>query len=79
MSKTELLEEIKQVVRNVRVLRYSSSDEELKGFRIHLVEEDWDKLENLIGELIYESSKEVRDESILHPHFKALEEAMKKL
>ena len=47
MTDLELLEEIKQAVRNIRVLRYTSSDEELKGFRVHLFEEEWDKLQKL--------------------------------
>ena len=47
MTDLELLEEIKQAVRNIRVIRYTSSDEELKGFRVHLIEEEWDKLQKL--------------------------------
>lgn len=41
------LQEIKQVINNIRVLRSTSSDENLKGFRIHLIEEEWDKLAKL--------------------------------
>ena len=55
----ELLEEIKQAVRNIRVLRYTSSDEELKGFRVHLFEEEWDKLQKLLGLSLINTIKEV--------------------
>ena len=59
MSDLELLEEIKQAVRNIRVLRYTSSDEELKGFRVHLFEEEWDKLQKLLGLSLINTIKEV--------------------
>ena len=65
MTDLELLEEIKQAVRNIRVLRYTSSDEELKGFRVHLFEEEWDKLQKLCSTNKQPLSREAID--YLHP------------
>ena len=41
------LAELKNAVQSIRVLRYTSSDDELKGFRVHLFEEEWNKLERV--------------------------------
>lgn len=47
-EKQKLIEAFEKVIREIRVLRYTSSDEDLKGFRVHLFEDEWDKLEKTV-------------------------------
>lgn len=51
MTNKDKLNELKRAIKNIRVLRYTSSDEELKGFRVHLFEKEWDILDKLVDEL----------------------------
>jgi hypothetical protein len=50
-NNSKLFKETIQVFRDIRVLRYTSPDEELKGFRVHLFEKEWDKLEKAIQDI----------------------------
>lgn len=50
-EKQKLIEDFEKAIKDIRVLRYSSSDEELKGFRVHLFEKEWDKLEATIQDM----------------------------
>lgn len=50
-EKQKLIEDFEKAISEIRVLRYTSPDEELKGFRVHLFENEWDRLEHTIREL----------------------------
>lgn len=50
-EKQKLIDVFEKAISEIRVLRYTSPDEELKGFRVHLFEREWDKLERLVDEL----------------------------
>ena len=50
-EKQKLIQDFEKAISEIRVLRYTSSDEELKGFRVHLFEDEWDRLEHAISEL----------------------------
>jgi len=47
-EKQKLIEDFEKAISEIRVLRYTSSDEDLKGFRVHLFEDEWDKLEKTV-------------------------------
>jgi hypothetical protein len=47
-EKQKLIQDFEKAISELRVLRYTSSDEDLKGFRVHLFEDEWDKLEKTV-------------------------------
>lgn len=50
-EKQKLIEDFEKAISEIRVLRHTSSDEDLKGFRVHLFEHEWDRLQHAISEL----------------------------
>lgn len=47
-EKQKLIQDFEKAISEIRVLRHTSSDEDLKGFRVHLFEHEWDKLEKTV-------------------------------
>ncbi len=40
---------LEKAIMNLRVLRYTSEDSNLNGWRIHLVEQEWDQVSRLVS------------------------------
>jgi len=65
----EQLSELRNAIQNVRVLRYTSTDDELKGFRVHLFEKEWDKLVELLSEHSSEDEEKESDAFGFNQHY----------